>query len=954
MKKVNLKLKKKKKIEDANASKAEVGNGKVKIKVKKEKVKKPKPKTKKKLGRFWYFVLIFIVVCAILAFIGIAGFGAYIVISAPEFDLNKLYEKEATLIYDSKDNLIATLGTEKREKITYDDMAQVLVDAIIATEDSRYFQHNGFDLARFVKASIGQVLGNSDAGGASTITMQVSKNSFTSTEASGIEGIIRKFTDIYMSIFKIEKYYTKEQILEYYVNAPYLGSGTYGVERASQVYFGKSVSDLSLPEAAMIAGLFKGPSDYDPYNDPEAATKRRGEVLYLMKRHGYISEEEYEIANSINIEDLIINYENTSSGNPYQGFIDTVVQEVIDETGNNPYNTPMIIYSTMDPDKQDVINRFYNGEFMEFRDDYIQHAFAVIDNNNGAILAVGAGRNRPKEMGLNYATQINRHPGSTAKPIFEYGPGIEYKNWSTYTPFFDDPEAAYSSGARIRNVSGGFSGMKSLKYCLSNSLNTCALEAFQSLEQDEIRPFVLSLGITPEYGAVGDTYINEAHAVGAFNGVNPVQLGSAYSAFANGGYYTKGYSYTKIIYRDTDEEIEREVKRERVMSPQTSYLITNVLLAATPSTVKGAGTYVASKTGTSSYDDDKLKSMGLSSSLIQDSWIVSYSPDYTIVTWIGYDELTKEYNITMNAAGTMRNRIMGYVGNEIFKSGKFENPGGIVSSQVEVGTIPAMKPSEFTPGDLIETHLFKSGSEPTDTSTRFSRLTDPTNVRGTVTSTILNVSWTSPGTPSAIDNNYLANYFKSGYGKFADKYLAQRKVYNEQNIGEFGFDIYLSNDTNEIKVGSTTGTTYEIDLTGYSADYTKVIVRSAYTIFKSNASLGATYTFREIIEDEIDDSDISITLPNIIYYLEDNNVFKDPTPSDLIVKIKDKTITDFDATITTEKITLSNDTNTSVAANNMVNTEGNYDITYSVKITYNGKTYNTQKVHQTCIVKNKE
>ena len=951
MKKINFKLKKKKKITDKSASKAEIGSNNVKVKIKKEKVKKEK--NKKKFGRIWYFILIFIVICAILAFIAIAGFGAYIVASAPEFDLNKLYEKEATLIYDSKDNLIATLGTEKREKITYDDMSEVLIDAIVATEDSRYFQHNGFDLARFIKASIGQVLGNSDAGGASTITMQVSKNSFTSTESAGIEGIIRKFTDIYMSIFKIEKYYTKEQILEYYVNAPYLGSGTYGVEKASQVYFGKSAKDLSLPEAAMIAGLFKGPSDYDPYNDPDAANNRKDEVLYLMKRHGYISQEEYEIAKSINIEDLIIDYSNEGDVNEYQGFIDTVVQAVIDETGNNPYNTPMIIYSTMDPDKQDVINRFYNGEFENFRDDYIQHAFAVIDNNNGAILAVGAGRNKTKEMSLNYATQINRHPGSTAKPIFEYGPGIEYKNWSTYTPFFDDPEASYSNGARIRNVNGTYSGMLSLKKCLSQSLNTCALEAFQSLEQSEISSFVLSLGITPEYGAAGDTYINEAHSVGAFNGVNPVQLASAYSAFANGGYYTKGYSYTKIIYRDTDEVFEREVTRERVMSEQTAYLITNVLLTVTPYNIKGAGTYVASKTGTSSYDDDLLKSMGLSSSLIQDSWIISYSPDYTISAWIGYDELSKDYNVTMNVAGTMRNRIMGYIGNEIFKSSKFTVPSGIVSSQVEFGTIPAMKPSEFTPSNLIETHYFKSGSEPTETSTRFSRLTDPSNLKTSLTENVLNVSWTSPGIPSAIDNEYLANYFKTGYGKFADKYLQQRKTYNEKYIGEFGFDVYISNGVNDIKVGSTTGTTFDIDLTSYTADYTKVIVKSAYTIFKSNASLGASTVFREIIKEDPVET-ISASLPNIVYYIEDNESFKDPTTNDLVVKINNKTITDFEAVITTDKITLYDDHSSNVAANNMVKTEGKYNITYIVSITYNGKTYDSQTVEQTAIVKHKE
>ena len=150
-----------------------------------------------------------------------------------------MYRKEASILLDKDGKEFARLGTENREAVTYDDLPQVLIDAIVATEDSRFFQHNGVDLARFTKAVVGQLLGHSDAGGGSTLTMQVVKNSYTSTESSGIEGIIRKFTDIYMSIFKIEKDYTKREIIEFYVNSPYLGGGTYGVQMASEVYFGK-------------------------------------------------------------------------------------------------------------------------------------------------------------------------------------------------------------------------------------------------------------------------------------------------------------------------------------------------------------------------------------------------------------------------------------------------------------------------------------------------------------------------------------------------------------------------------------------------------------------------------------------------------------------------------------------------------------------------------------------
>ena len=201
-------------------------------------------------------------------------------------------------LYDRNGNQAGKLGVEKRKNVNYNDLPQVLIDAIIATEDSRFMQHNGFDLPRFLKASAGQVVnkitGHGNAGGGSTLTMQVSKNNYTSVEDSGFEGIVRKFTDIYISIFKLEKNYSKEEIIEFYVNIPFLGNNAYGVEQACQTYFGKSVSDINLSEASLIAGLFQAPTSYNPYQHPKQAEERRNTVLYLMQRHGYITKEEAE------------------------------------------------------------------------------------------------------------------------------------------------------------------------------------------------------------------------------------------------------------------------------------------------------------------------------------------------------------------------------------------------------------------------------------------------------------------------------------------------------------------------------------------------------------------------------------------------------------------------------------------------------------------------------------
>lgn len=656
------------------------------------------------------------IIFTILFFI-VTGFGffTYIYINAPEFNSNLLYKKESSNIYDSKGDLIATIGTEKRQIVSFEELPQVLIDAIIATEDSRFYMHNGLDVARFLKASASYVMG-SNIGGASTLTMQISKNTFTSFDASGFDGIIRKFTDIYMSIFKIEQDYSKEEIIEFYVNAPYLGGGAYGVQMASEIYFDKNVSDLNLIESAMIAGLFQAPGEYDPYVNPDKTNARKNEVLDLMYRHGYISENELNIAKSVNIEDIIT--ERSNEINAYQGFIDTVVQEVIDRTGDNPYEVSMDIYSTMVKSKQDVINNFYKTH--KFKDNKVQVGIGIIDNDTGAIIAVGAGRNKNSAMSLNYATQISRHPGSTAKPLFDYGPGIEYKNWSTYTPFTDKP-VKYTYGGVMHNVDNKYQGFLTLEQCLIRSRNTCALQAFQSLSNSKINKFVTSLGITPEYLGK-NSYINEAHSIGGFTGVSPVQLAAAYSAFGNGGYYTEPHSITKIVYKDgIDERVEEfNYSKNRVMKNTTAYLISYMLKKATNSGVKVKGTDIATKTGTSSYDEARLKSLKIKGDAIQDAWTVTFSPDYSVAIWYGYDQLTKKTYNTSSHAWSERTKIQKKIVNNVMeKNSKFKRPAGIVSSKVVVGSNPPALPNSTTPSSKIQTHLFIKGTQPTKVSNKY-------------------------------------------------------------------------------------------------------------------------------------------------------------------------------------------------------------------------------------------
>ena len=825
---------------------------KIKTKFKKDKSEKPvkekKPKNKRKII---YYILSFITFLAILCVLAVIGFAIYIVKSAPEFTEDKLYNKESTIIYKGDGSILTILGmsvgtdssgdsiVETRVKLEYEDLPQVLVDAVVATEDSRFFQHNGVDLARFVKASIGQVLGNSDAGGASTLTMQVSKNALTDTTSEGIKGIIRKFTDVYLSVFKIEKKFTKQDILTMYVNSGFLGQDAFGVEQASQTYFGKSARDLTLVEAAMIAGLFQAPSAYDPFTYPEEAKARRNQVLNLMYRHGYITKDECEIAKDMPIEDMLV--KTTKSTSYTQGYVNMVIDEVQDTFGVDPYSVPLKIYTTFDQAKQNVINGIYDGSLgYTFKDDAVQLGVAVVDNNTGAVLAIGAGRDSANAARTyNRATMIRRHPGSTIKPLLDYGPAIEYLNWSEYTPIFDEADVKYSSGGIMHNFDFSHDGLISLKYALSESKNTCALQTFQATTNEQKWKFIQSLGITP---GNSDGVIFESSSIGAFEGTNPVELAGAYAAIASGGYYTKPYSVTSIEFVDTGEKKENKITRTRVMKDTTAYMLTDVLFNVTTSIAQVPGNQIATKTGTSSYESDTLNMYGLPSSTIQDSWIATFNPDFTITFWYGYDELNQDmvnngyYNIHQ-PTNIQRNTIQSILTKNILNTGsKFTIPKGLKSVTVELETFPAKLPSPYTPGDSLGTYYFISGTEPTEVSTRFAKLEDPKNVsiENDISAT---VSWEKPKTPDFYDPTYLASYFNKYYKQWAQKYYDIRINYNENVLGPIGFDIYLKSGSNLTYVGHTTEDSYTID---NIAGYDSVVVKTAHSIFKTNQSDGVT------------------------------------------------------------------------------------------------------------------
>ena len=819
-----------------------------------------KEKNKKNRGKILNTVLCLLMVFGILMMVVILSFCTYIILNAPEFDADRLYSQEASIFLDKYGNEFARVGAEQRDLVTYDDLPEVLVDAIVATEDSRFFQHNGFDVVRFMKASFGQIAGQSGAGGASTLTMQVAKNAFSKDdstgkiESSGIKGIIRKFNDIYISIFKIEKNYTKEEIIEMYVNEPFLGQNTYGVEQASQKYFGKSVKDLTLAEASLIAGIFNAPSTYNPFYSTKLAEQRRSTVLNLMVRHGYITEEQAEEAKSISVESLIVD-QTFESVNKYQQFIDVVCDEVYKKLGVDPYETSMVIYTTMDPQIQDVMVALNDGSLgyewqkSYMKTDFIQFGAAITDVNDGSISAVNGGRQIGQKL-FSYATDMKTQPGSTAKPIFAYGPFIEYNNGNTGTLFFDN-KMTYSNGQQLTNADKTYKGAMTMRVALSTSRNIPAVQAFQAVDKNKIAKFVNACGI--DYykydlaGNVTDTNLYESYAIGGGLEVSPLDMSAAYGTFARGGYYIEPYSFTKVIFQQTDEVYEHKYEKNQAMSSETAYMITDMLITATNNGVGGkinvSGTDIASKTGTSTYSDATYKSHNVPSSASADNWVITYSPDYVISFWYGVDssKLSKDTYTDGVRADIERRKISALIANKIYKTNrKFQKPSGVISAKYEKDTSPAELPSEYTPSNLISTELFKKGTEPSEVSDRFAKLDAPTNGKSSIANNEITLTWNKISTPNAINTDYLQNYFNDNYGQFASIYLEKRYEYNNANVGTLGYQIYLNTANGLQLLGYTTNNTYTYPITN-PGSYTFVI-KSAYSIFKNNMSNGLTIT----------------------------------------------------------------------------------------------------------------
>ncbi|KAA0550446.1 PBP1A family penicillin-binding protein [Bacillus sp. BGMRC 2118] len=643
-----------------------------------------------------------------------------IVKDAPPLDEALLKDGASSKLYDKDGNKFAEVGLEKRTHVTFQEIPKVMEHAIIAVEDVRFYEHNGIDVRRLIGAVIANVQDGFGAEGASTITQQVVKNSFLTPEKT----IERKLQEQWLAI-RLEQKYSKEQILEMYVNKIYLSKvnsygHVYGVATAAEAYYGKKLNELELHEAALIAGMPQSPNNYNPFNHPEAAEKRRNIVLTLMAKHGFISKEDAEKAKKIPVQESLV--QTTKDPNPYDAFIDQVIKEV-SELGDIDISTAGLeIHTTLDPAAQTHVEKVLeSNEIVQFPETEIQAGIVLLDTQTGEIRAIGGGRNSEVARGFNFATAGKRQPGSTIKPILDYGPAIEHLQWPTYQQIVDEP-FKYASGQSVRNHDGKFKGQMSIREALADSRNIPAIKAMKEVGPERAGEFAEKLGITFN-GAVQESY-----AIGGFDGVSPMQLAGAFSAFGNRGQYNKPHTVTKVVFMD-DTEVSLKPEPVKAMKESTAFMVTDmmktVVTSGTGRSAAVSGLPIAGKTGTTNFDAKTKEKYNIKSGGVPDIWFAGYTPLYTAAVWTGYEKTSESNYILSSKEKALAKEIFKSVMQEVSKDKEtpdFKKPSSVVLVEVEKGSNPPKLPSEFTPKDQIVKEYFIKGTEPSEVSETYNKL----------------------------------------------------------------------------------------------------------------------------------------------------------------------------------------------------------------------------------------
>lgn len=635
--------------------------------------KRAKNKKKRKLGLIIGIIVLLVILIPLA--IG-SGLFFYYVKDTPELDYSKLEDTLSSKLYDNNGNLILELGEKKRETIKSNEIPPQLKDAVLSIEDKRFEKHIGVDPIRIAGAAISNFRGNQLQGG-STLTQQLIKLSYFSTKTED-QTLKRKAQEAWLSI-QLEKEKSKDEILTYYINRVYMSNGVYGMRTAAETFFDKPITELTLAQYALLAGLPQSPNDYDPYVHPEDAKKRRDIVLNEMLKDKKISQSQHDEAVATPVDDGLIEQKPDSEiMKVADNYIKQVLEEVEEKTGKNVYTAGLDVYTNLDMAAQKYLYNLVNSDDspINFPNDDFQTAVSLMDNTNGQVHAQIGGR-KIKEKGqlmYNGAVSNKRDIGSTAKPIVAYGPAVETLNYGSGRIVVDEPYT-YADGTKLNNFDFRYRGPMSIRAALYESRNVPAVKTLKEVGNDEAAAFLKKIGI--------DEAVYESTAI-TLN-VSMEKLAAAYSAFANGGTYYKPSYVNRVVYPNETEEVF-EPEGKRAMKESTAYIITdmlkNVIQQGTGTAASIPGLYQAGKTGTSNYSDadlPKVKGYGN-----PDITFAGYTTKYALAVWTGYEDYKRAiYPWEQQLAMDIYRNFMSYLYTDM-ESTDWKQPDSVVRVGNEV------------------------------------------------------------------------------------------------------------------------------------------------------------------------------------------------------------------------------------------------------------------------------
>ena len=652
-------------------------------------------------------VVLALVIIGFAGLLGGAGLFAFYASSAPDLDENLLKDPLSSELLDINGDVFMKSGIEKREFVPYADIPQPVKDAILATEDVRFYSHHGMDFWRLGGAVIANFTDGFGSQGASTLTQQVIKNSFLKDEKT----LKRKAQEAWLA-FQLERKYDKEEIFEMYFNKILMGGNIYGFGTAAKSFYGKNLNELELHEIAMLAGIPQSPNGHSPTKNPERAEKRRNIVLGLMYQHKKITKTEMDVAKAIPVTSTLLSEDQRQvATTKYPAYVDLVLAELEEAGLSHLLSEGVKIQTALDPKAQQSVETALNTSDL-FESDKMQAGMTVVDTKTGAIVAIGGGRNY-SGLDWNFASDQKRQPGSVIKPILSYGPAIENLSWSTGETVVDEPYNYKGTNKPIRNVDGKYQGTMTIREALYKSRNIPAVKVFEGVGPQKAGTFARNLGLPYDK-------LNSSNALGGGEyDFSTVQMAGAYSAFGNGGIYTEPYAIKKIIFRDGSAD-DLTPNPEIVMKDSTAYMVTDilrdVLTSGTGTKANISGLDIAGKTGTTNYPSEIIKKNGFKNTDVPDSWFAGYTTNYTIAVWGGYEKYTTPittYDKGRYVPQNLFRMVMSDISAEK-NTAQFKKPSSVAEATIEYGSSPLVLASPSTPANLKRTELFVRGTEPTE------------------------------------------------------------------------------------------------------------------------------------------------------------------------------------------------------------------------------------------------